>query len=89
MKAQVAERHLLATVYARTLRRAADLLGSEEKLALRLNVTPSHLALWIKDVAATPADVFLRAVDIITEHECPTNMPSEESPAAPPPPRAA
>jgi hypothetical protein len=89
MKAQVAEGHLLATVYARTLRRAAELLGSEEELALRLNVTPSHLALWIKDVAATPADVFLRAVDIIAELEGPTYTPKGEDPfAAPTPSRA-
>ena len=59
----------MATVHARTLRRAAELLGSEEALALRLNVTLGHLAWWMKDVARTPADVFLRAVDIITEHE--------------------
>jgi hypothetical protein len=88
MKAQVAEGHLLATVHARTLRRAADLLGSEEKLALRLKVTPSHLSLWMKDVAPTPADVFLRAVDIIAEHEGRTNTPSEKPSAAPTAPRA-
>jgi hypothetical protein len=69
MKAQVAERDLLATVHATALRRAAQLLGSELKLALRLNVTPSHLALWMKDVAPIPADVFLNAVDIIAEQE--------------------
>jgi DNA-binding transcriptional regulator YdaS (Cro superfamily) len=48
-----------------TLRRAADIVGGEEALALHLGVTPSHLALWLKSIADTPDTVFLRAVDIV------------------------
>jgi transcriptional regulator with XRE-family HTH domain len=57
------------TVYARTLRRAAEILGGEESLALRLNVTPSHLALWLKGLASPPGLIFLKAADVVAEHE--------------------
>ena len=53
----------------RTLRRAAEIIGGEQRLALYLGVTPSHLALWIRSAADTPDAVFLRAVDIVLEHE--------------------
>jgi hypothetical protein len=59
----------MATVYSRTLQRAAELVGGEEELALRLNVPPIHLAIWIRDFGAPPADVFLMAADIVSEHE--------------------
>jgi hypothetical protein len=58
----------LAEVHVRTLRRAAVLVGGEQELALRLKVTPSHLVLWLAGVEVPPADVFLRAVDIVMDH---------------------
>lgn len=57
----------MAEVHIRTLRRAAEIVGGEEELAMRLKVTPSHLSLWIKGLATPPADVFLRVVDLILE----------------------
>jgi DNA-binding transcriptional regulator YdaS (Cro superfamily) len=57
------------TVYARVLARAAEYVGGEEQLALRLKVTPSYVALWIRGVANPPIDVFLAAVDIVSDHE--------------------
>jgi DNA-binding transcriptional regulator YdaS (Cro superfamily) len=51
------------------LRRAAEIVGGEQRLALRLGVTPSHLALWISSAANTPDAVFLLAVDIVLEYE--------------------
>jgi meiotically up-regulated gene 157 (Mug157) protein len=56
-------------VYARTLQRAAEIAGGEQQLALRLKVTPSYLALWLRDSAQAPPYVFLRAVDLLLEHE--------------------
>jgi hypothetical protein len=50
------------------LKRAAELLGGEDALALQLRVTPSHLALWIAGVASPPGDIFLRAADIVSEY---------------------
>jgi len=59
----------LPTVHARTLKRAAEITGGEEELARRLKVTPSHLELWIRGLESPPGDVFLKAVDIVTEHD--------------------
>jgi DNA-binding transcriptional regulator YdaS (Cro superfamily) len=36
------------SVHAQTLRRAAEIVGGEQELALRLKVTPRHLHLWLK-----------------------------------------
>ena len=57
----------LPDVYVRTLERAAQIAGGEQELALRLKITPSHLALWIHGVERPPVDVFLRAVDLVTD----------------------
>jgi len=51
------------------LRRAAEIVGGEESLALHLGINPSHLSLWIRRAADTSDAVFLRAVDIVQEHE--------------------
>jgi len=56
-------------VYTRTLLRAAEILGGEVELALRLKVTPSHLHLWMRGLSVPPRDVFLRAVDLVVEHD--------------------
>jgi DNA-binding transcriptional regulator YdaS (Cro superfamily) len=55
------------------LRRAAALVGGEQELALRIQVTPSHLILWLAGVVVPPADVFLRAVDIVMDHVQPAS----------------
>ncbi|MGH8740550.1 MAG: hypothetical protein ACREUN_06530 [Burkholderiales bacterium] len=62
----------MAHVYVEAVRRAAVIAGGEHALALRLGVTPSHLALWIMGSEAPPAYVFLKVVDLITEHEITT-----------------
>src|SRR5437764_15393384 len=54
-------------VYVRTLERAVKIEGGEQALALRLKVTPSHLALWIQGIERPPVEVFLRAVDLVTD----------------------
>ena len=59
-------------VHVRTLKRAAEIAGGEQPLALCLKVTPSHLALWLAGIETPPVDVFLRAVDIVTDHELQT-----------------
>lgn len=66
-------------VRVRTLKRAAEILGGEEQLALRLKVTPSHLALWIAGKEPPPARVFLDAVDVVTEADL-QNQRSNHSP---------
>ena len=54
-------------VYARALRRAADILGSVEALRIRLNVSSFALENWIGGKTEPPGLVFLAAVDIIIE----------------------
>jgi hypothetical protein len=58
----------VATVHARTLRRAAEICGGEERLAVWLGVTPSQLSRWIDGLAQPPTSVFLRAVDLVIDH---------------------
>jgi len=59
----------VSDLYARTLRRAAEIVGGEQELASKLNVTPSHLALWIQAIEIPSANIFLKAVDIVSEHD--------------------
>lgn len=59
----------MPNLYARTLKRAAQVVGGTEQLAISLKVTPSHLALWLGGAEPTPPDIFLKAVDLITEHD--------------------
>lgn len=58
----------MPTVHARTLKRAAQIVGGLEQLAYRLEVTPSRLALWVAATEPTPPNVFLKAVDLIQDH---------------------
>jgi len=53
------------TVYARTLHRACEVLGSLDALSRHLNVPASTLARWIGGLEQPPLDVFLAAVDIV------------------------
>jgi DNA-binding transcriptional regulator YdaS (Cro superfamily) len=57
----------LADVYVRTLERAAQIAGGEQTLAVCLKVTPSHLALWMQGLERPPVEIFLRAVDLVTD----------------------
>lgn len=59
----------MPTVWARTLRRAAELSGGELLLCTRLNVRPTDLTAWLNAQAKPPPEVFLKAVDIIGEHD--------------------
>jgi hypothetical protein len=59
----------VAELYVKTLQRAAEIVGGEQELALRLKVTPSHLALWLRGVEKPPGAIFLRAVDLVMEYE--------------------
>jgi hypothetical protein len=55
------------TLYARAMRRAAEILG-EPELAARLDVTEGKLRFWIQGAAEPPGDVFLKVADILGEH---------------------
>jgi hypothetical protein len=55
------------TVHAKALNRAAEILGGTDRLREYLRVPASHLALWLAGSEKPPLDVFLRAVDLISE----------------------
>ena len=56
------------TVYAGVLLRAAEILGGPEALVDYLGVPPERLEPWLSGESDPPADVFLRSVDLVVEH---------------------
>jgi hypothetical protein len=73
---------LAPSVYSRTLRKAAELIGSREKLSRYLQVPPSNLGKWIADEARPPMAIFLRAVDLVLQE---TPVPPGDADAGDPP----
>lgn len=71
-------------VRARTLKRAAEIVGGEQQLALHLKVTPSHLALWLQEIETPPDYIFLKAVDLVTEHDALPKASQDEGPVSTP-----
>jgi hypothetical protein len=59
----------MPTVHARTVRRAAEIVGSVEVLAAQLEVRDEDLRKWIEDQLAVPQEIFLRCVDIVNAHQ--------------------
>ena len=57
------------SVRARTLSKAADIVGGPEALRRRLNVSALLLGLWLAGAETPPTDVFLKAVDIIETYK--------------------
>lgn len=66
----------MPSVHAKTLQRAAEIVGGEQQLALKLKVTPSHLALWIRGIEQPPGDIFLQAVDLVVDNDVMLKLPS-------------
>lgn len=52
-------------IYSVTLAKAASLLGGREALRVALGVRHFHLEAWLSGRSPPPAEVFLRAVDLI------------------------
>jgi DNA-binding transcriptional regulator YdaS (Cro superfamily) len=65
-------------VYSRTLRRAAQIVGGEDKLAARLKVSPTELALWMQGIGVPPSKVFLEAVDLVTAQGISELLPKKD-----------
>jgi hypothetical protein len=77
---------LVATVFSRVLRKAAELIGSREKLCRHLRVPSADLDLWIAGKAEPPTATFLKAVDLVIDEISP---PAGSEPPEPPAPRDA
>ncbi len=51
----------------RTLRRAAEVVGSPEALAEALGVSPEIISAWLLGQEALPSDAYLRALDLVSQ----------------------
>jgi hypothetical protein len=56
-------------VRLQALRRACYILGGQRRLRKYLGVSALSLSVWIAGSEPPPTDVFLRAVDVIVDHE--------------------
>jgi hypothetical protein len=50
---------------SRTLRRALEILGSEDRLCATLRITPDELTAYLAGSRPMPCQVFLAALDIV------------------------
>lgn len=71
-----------ASVYARAVRRAAELVGGRDKLASALQVPRAEIDKWLADEKKPPRDMFLRVVDLIIDD----GRPAGGDPGLPDPP---
>jgi hypothetical protein len=77
-----------SSVYARTLQKAAELIGSRQKLARHLRVPLAELEKWIAGTALPPTGSFLQAVDVVIDATPAPGAPSSD-PGEPSAPREA
>ncbi len=56
----------MPTLYARAIRRAADICGAD-LLAERLGVTRTQLSAWMSGIKEPSTEVFLKVADILGE----------------------
>lgn len=73
---------MAASVYARAVRRAAELVGGRDNLASALKVSRAEIDKWLLEEKKPPRDMFLRVVDLIIDEGRP---PGGESDGADPP----
>jgi hypothetical protein len=59
----------MPTVHARTVQRAAEIVGGIELLAGQLDVSDESLKKWLEGELPIPQDIFLRCVDIVNAHQ--------------------
>jgi len=59
----------MASLGAKVLQRASQLLGGTPKLRRYLKVSALSLSVWMAGAEPPPRDVFLKAVDVIVDSE--------------------
>lgn len=74
-----------ASVYRRTLQKAAELAGGQKKLARYLSVPRGELEKWLAGTGTPPIATFLKAVDLVLDESSSSSGTSE--PGDPPSPR--
>ncbi len=77
---------MASSVYSRALQKAAELMGSHQKLSRYLQVPAADLQSWILDKGTPPVAIFLRVIDFILDE---TPQPADSDPGDPPAPRDA
>jgi hypothetical protein len=80
---------MVASVYSRALRKAAELLGGREKLSKVLHIPTADIDKWIADKGKPPREIFLRIVDLILDETGPAAGNSTGESSEPPPSRDA
>jgi hypothetical protein len=60
----------VANFQLRALRKAARILGGEERLRDLLDAPPGAFARWMQGAEAVPAPIFLMIVDFLADMEC-------------------
>jgi hypothetical protein len=75
----------MPTVHARTLRRAAEIVGGVEVLAEQLGVRDENLKKMQQGTLLVPQGIFLRCVDIVNAHQLNEigSNPNNSTPKAP------
>lgn len=58
---------MAASVYARAVRKAAELIGGRDQLSRTLQVPLAEIEKWIAEKGKPPREVFLRVVDLIID----------------------
>ena len=59
----------MPTVHARTLKRAAQIVGGYMPLSTQLGVPIDDVACWAEGTKPVPDEIFLRAVDIVSARD--------------------
>ena len=60
----------MANFQLRALRKAARILGGEERLRDLLDAPPGAFARWMQDAEPVPTPIFLMIVDFLADMEC-------------------
>ena len=59
--------------YTRTFIRAIETLGSVERLAHALDASTEEIEAWAAGHVEPPPDMFLKAIDIVTQFQLPSS----------------
>jgi hypothetical protein len=64
------------SVYTRTMRSAVEAIGDPAQLAKVLGASAGEIEAWVKGHAVPPPGVFLRAIDLLSQHGWNSRGPS-------------
>ena len=59
----------MPTVHARTVRRAAEIVGGVQLLAAALDARDANLKKWLGGEVPVPENIFLKCVDIVNAEQ--------------------